>query len=96
MLAVSDDGSGMSKDVIGHLFEPFFTTKKAGRGTGLGQATIYGIDKQNEGFINIYSELGKGTTFKVYLPWFLGEAIASTSESTSETPKGSWETVLLV
>lgn len=81
---------------ISHLLEPFFTTKEARTGTGLGLATIYGIVKQNEGFINSYNEPSKGSTFCVYLPRFVGEAIASTSESTSETPKGNWETVLLV
>jgi CheY-like chemotaxis protein len=96
MLAVSDDGSGMSKDVIDHLFEPFFTTKEVGKGTGLGLATVFGIVKQNEGFINVYSEPGNGTTFKVYLPRFDGEAIEPTFESTFGTPKGSGETVLLV
>jgi PAS domain S-box-containing protein len=96
MLAVSDNGSGMSKDVIDHLFEPFFTTKEVGKGTGLGLATVFGIIKQNEGFINVYSEPGEGTTFKIYLPRFLGEATEPTSESTSRAPEGSGETVLFV
>jgi PAS domain S-box-containing protein len=96
LLAVSDDGCGMDKETLAKLFEPFFTTKEVGKGTGLGLATIYGIVKQNNGFINVYSEPGQGTTFKIYLPRQEPQDTATEHpRQPAETPTGT-ETVLLV
>jgi CheY-like chemotaxis protein len=95
LLEVSDTGSGMSKEVVEHIFEPFFTTKETGKGTGLGLATVYGIVRQNNGFINVYSEEGKGTSFKIYLPRFKSDIVQSTVEKVSEKPQKGTETLLI-
>ena len=96
LLAISDNGSGMDREVLGHLFEPFFTTKAVGKGTGLGLATVYGIVKQNQGFINVSSELGRGTTIKIYLPHYAGKQADSTVESSPPPASRGNETILLV
>ncbi|MCX5827707.1 MAG: PAS domain S-box protein [Deltaproteobacteria bacterium] len=95
-LAVSDSGSGMDKEVLENLFEPFFTTKGMGQGTGLGLSTVYGIVKQNKGFINVYSEPGEGTTFKIYLPQYAGKTAHNSAEAPTESATGGPEMVLLV
>ena len=96
MLSVSDNGCGMEKDILSHVFEPFFTTKEVGKGTGLGLATIYGIAKQNLGFINAYSEPGEGTTFKIYLPRVKVERPFEEKAPLELKAIGGEETILLV
>ncbi len=96
LLAVSDNGCGMDKETLDNLFEPFFTTKEVGKGTGLGLATIYGIVKQNNGFINVYSEPGQGTTFRIYLPrCSAGDGTSGVIQPEKPVPTGN-ETILLV
>ena len=95
-LSVSDNGCGMDKEILNNIFEPFFTTKDSDKGTGLGLSMVYGIVKQNNGFINVYSEPGKGTTIKIYLPRDEGKVVEIQEESTAKIPQGQGETILLV
>ncbi|MBU1398315.1 MAG: PAS domain S-box protein [Proteobacteria bacterium] len=95
LLTISDSGSGMNEETLSHIFEPFFTTKEVGKGTGLGLAMVYGIVKQNSGFINVYSKPGHGTTFKIYLPWCQGQAETEEVVQEQLSPGGT-ETVLVV
>jgi PAS domain S-box-containing protein len=96
MLAVSDTGVGMDAEAQTHIFEPFYTTKGAGRGTGLGLSTVYGIVKQSEGYIWVYSEVDRGTTFKLYLPCVEGGAAPAISGTKERSAADGTETILLV
>ncbi len=96
MLAVSDDGSGMDKETLAKVFEPYFTTKAGAQETGLGLATVYGIVKQNNGYIDVYSEPEKGATFKIYLPRHAAdETVEGKQEGVVELPQSGGETVLV-
>jgi two-component system cell cycle sensor histidine kinase/response regulator CckA len=97
VLTMTDTGSGIHADHLSHVFEPFYTTKPSGKGTGLGLATVYGIVKQNHGFVWVYSELGMGTIFKIYLPCVPDQAASVHRPDTgAEVVLRGTETVLLV
>jgi PAS domain S-box-containing protein len=96
MLAVSDTGYGMTEEVKSHLFEPFYTTKERGKGTGLGLATVYGIVKQSEGYVSVYSEVGHGTAIKIYLPRLAERAAAAARPSAPVQTAAGSGTILLV
>ncbi len=96
LLRISDTGKGMDKETLDNIFEPFFTTKGVGQGTGLGLATVHGIIQQNNGFVNVYSEVGKGTTFTIYLPQQRGEIAVENPLPATKGVKGNGEHLLVV
>ena len=96
MLAVSDDGHGMAKEVLDNLFEPFFTTKEVGKGTGLGLSTVYGMVKQNDGYIDVYSEPGQGAIFRIYFPKVPEEKTQSQPTQSAAPIEKHTGTILLV
>ncbi len=96
LMIISDNGCGMNQETLSHIYEPFFTTKEMGVGTGLGLATIYGIVRQNEGFINVFSEPGHGTTFKIYLPRHSHASERPPEKGVTPAAARGHETVLLV
>ncbi|HEV8233440.1 MAG TPA: ATP-binding protein, partial [Gemmatimonadaceae bacterium] len=97
LLSVSDTGKGMDKATQAHIFEPFFTTKPVGQGTGLGLSTVYGIVKQSGGYVWVYSEIDRGTTFKIYLPSVSSAPnVAEAEREAAPEPPGGPERILLV
>ena len=95
LLTISDTGEGMDEETRQKIFDPFFTTKEVGKGTGLGLAVVYGIIKQHEGFINVYSEPGTGTSFKIYLPLISSDVLEEEITYEKESPTQGTETILL-
>jgi CheY-like chemotaxis protein len=95
-LNVSDNGCGIPPENLARIFEPFFTTKEVGKGTGLGLATLFGIVQQHKGWVNVYSEVGQGTTFRIYLPRLAGSSLQKRDQPASATERRGHETILLV
>jgi CheY-like chemotaxis protein len=93
---VSDTGGGIPPEILPRIFEPFFTTKAVGKGTGLGLATVFGIVKQHQGWIAVASEVGRGTTFRVYFPRLHSFSSLPSARSSPATPRGGQEAILLV
>jgi two-component system cell cycle sensor histidine kinase/response regulator CckA len=96
VLSITDTGTGIPADHLSHVFEPFYTTKPSGQGTGLGLATVYGIVKQNHGFVWVYSEPAMGTTFKIYLPCVLDQPVSPEAPVIKAEGVRGTETVLIV
>ena len=96
MLGVSDTGSGMTRAMIDKIFDPFFTTKEVGKGTGLGLSTALGIIKSHAGFISVYSQVGTGTTFKIFLPAAMSEEDVQKTQASAEPIRGNGEQILVV
>ena len=94
-LSVSDNGGGIPPEILPQIFEPFFTTKDVGKGTGLGLATVFGIVQQHQGWINVYSEVGHGTTFRIYLPRLTGNVVVKSAPPALAAMRGGHETILL-
>jgi len=95
-LSVSDTGDGIAPEILSQIFEPFFTTKPIGKGTGLGLATVFGIVQQHQGWIGVYSEVGHGTTFRIYLPRLAGNVLLKSAAAAPVAMRGGQETILLV
>jgi CheY-like chemotaxis protein len=95
LVAVTDTGQGMTADVLAKVFDPFFTTKPVGKGTGLGMSQVYGFAKQSGGHVKIYSEVGHGTTVKLYLPRQIGAAMIIEQPKAGLAPRGGSETILV-
>jgi PAS domain S-box-containing protein len=95
-ISMADTGTGIPPEILARIFEPFFTTKAIGKGTGLGLATVYGIVKQHQGWIELESCVGKGTTFRIFFPWISGDRVGNEKPTTAITVRGGEEGVLLV